>query len=433
MHNSVNFPDFHRGTVWWLAGTAMVVLIVAGWYAGSVLLGDHAIAESSSLGGNEEPESRQVENPHRIAQENIGEESNADVQANVLDLLLACSEDSEDLSEECMKILDARLLPKPLSEESHGWIEFPNALTYASIFKDPVGDRERVFAVLERPECRLEEGKRFRLDLKESCDAVAIARFSEFLGFCGFVGEPTSFEEFSYAFRFTFADLDRYEFPERLGSEDSSELEVLARSGLELRWKSKKCKERFDPSILLDSTRDAQQVASLQEMSRRWSIGSSAHVDVYTWNWTHVRVLQSLANRLGAEEASSWTIAPFLPIVDTDWHPLVLKNRPWLVPWVQHVRTTRPWLVPWKKLMRFPDRRQRTLIGIDLVLGLQSVGAKFDWNHLVDLICSRNAKDSSTCQEVFDEIKQSTDWPEVGKLQVLDEFETRAIELGLYD
>ena len=104
------------------------------------------------------------------------------------------------------------------------------------------------------------------------------------------------------------------------------------------------------------------------------------------------------------------------------------------------MRKTRPWLEPWNELferhpdtLRVLDRRQNTRLGIDLVLGLQNVGADFNWNYLVYKICSPNAKDSSTCQEVFDEIKQSTEWPEVGKLQVLDEFETRAIELGLYD
>ena len=414
----MHFPNFQMRTIWWVASAAMVVFLATGWYVGRVLLGNQAMVESSRLGDSEERESGQVEDVHRFAQVNIGEEN---VPANIHELLLACSENTEKLSEECMNVLDAYLLQKPLSEELLSWIEFPNALTYASIFRDPVGDLERVFAVLERPECRLEEGEGFRLDLTESCDAAAIARFSQFLKVCRFGGDPTTLDQFFFAHRFLFVDPNRSMLQDNRQAESPKELEMkyLSSSGLESRWKSERCKVLNDSSLLLNPSRDARQVARLQELSQRWHIRATVHLDDYTWNLIHLRVLESLANRLGAEEAFSSTSTPFSPNVNNEWD--------------QHIRSTRPWLEPWKQLMRFPNRRQSTLLGIDLVLGLQDVGAKFDWDHLVDLMCSRNAEDTSTCQEVIDEIKKSTEWSEVRKLQALDEFETRAIQLGLYD
>ena len=411
-----------KQAIWWVAGIAVAGCLVLGWIFGLESSDDRSNKFLDGLTDLVEIEPQAVGDPNLGVHVSETEDSKLKELMSLVDLLEACQESSEALSEECMQALDTRFLQKPLTDVLLHWIEFPNALTYASIFKDPVGDRERVFAVLGRPECRLEEGMGVRVDLKESCDAAAIARFSKFLAVCRMGGEPTTLDHFFHAYRFLFVDPERSKSQNSLEAENSRELarKNLILSRLESDWKSKKCKMQFDSSLLLNPTRDAQPIARLLEMSRRFGIGpTSAPSDEYRWNWTLIRALESLANRLGAEETLSSTYVPFSRNANAEWD--------------QFVEKTRPWLEPWEKLMRFPDRRDSTLLGIDLVLGLQNVGATFDWNYLVDMICSRKTEETSTCQEVFDEIEQSTDWFEVRKLQVLDEFETRALELGLYD
>lgn len=413
-----------KRAIWWAIGTVVTVCLVLVWIVRLVTLGNQSSAEISRHKDSSEPAALQAEEFQHVAQLEMDEELSLNAKASVFDLQLACQGSLETLSEKCILALDTHLLQKPLTEALLHWIEFPNAPTYASIFSDPVGDLKRVFAVLERAECRLDEGMRVRVDLVETCDAGAIARFAKFLEVCRVGGEPTTLDHFFYLYQYQFLDLGRNNLRDNLEIKDFGEPErkFVAQSGLESRWRFEKCKVQYDSSLALHPLRDSQQVGRLIEMSRRFGQRPThALSDDYTWNWTLISGLKSLANRLGAEETFSSTYAPFSPSksIDTEWD--------------QHVQTTRPWLGPWRKFVEFPARRERVLHGIDLVLGLQDVGAKFDWNHLVEVMCSEIDEDTSTCQEVLGEIKQSTHWTKKRRLQALDEFETRALELGLYD
>lgn len=80
-----------------------------------------------------------------------------------------------------------------------------------------------------------------------------------------------------------------------------------------------------------------------------------------------------------------------------------------------------------------PSRLAGVQVAIDLALSLDDLGAEFDWNYLVERVCHKFSSDQTSCQTVIDEIRMSTDWTEKRRHQALDEFETRALELGLYD
>ena len=402
--NAVSISHFHKRAIWWLAGVAVVVLLMMGWIVSRTWLGSQSKAESPEPSSNAETSPSQVEDLHHVAQVSIVEESASDEQVDIFDLLEACPELYGEFSEECLKALDAYFTKKPLVHMALSWVEFPDALTYATIFADPAGDRKRVFAALENPECRLEEGKRIRVDLKETCDAEAFSRFSKFLEICEYGGDPGDSREF-YIER----DLTRTERLEREWH-------------LEMGWRTARCTKHMAQVLTM---RDLQQTEMLKEIGLRFDLDPELDTVIGTASSTRYigsfRVLRSIAHRLGADETISSTYRPSLATSATD------------VEWENHVSETRPWLEPWEQLLGNPSRIAAVQLAIDLALSLEDIGAEFDWNYLVERACHKYSSDQTSCQTVLDELKKTTDWTEKRRLQALDEFEVRSLELGLYD
>lgn len=190
------FGRLDKGAIRWVAGTTVAGCVVLGWVFVSNWSGDQSNRASLGLNEPAEMESKPIEDRKLGMQVGKTEDSKSEELAGTISLLEDCSENSEELSEECIQLLDSHFLQKPSVHLELGWIDFPNAPTYASIFADPDGDRERALAALERSECRLENGREIRVDLKETCEAGAIARFSVFLQVCHSEGGATTLRDF---------------------------------------------------------------------------------------------------------------------------------------------------------------------------------------------------------------------------------------------
>ena len=399
-----------KRAIWWVAGSAVVGCFVMVWFISREWTND--LPNSASLGSIErtEIESKSVE--HRELDVHVGktEDSESEGLVGTADLTEACPENSEKLSEECMRILDSHFLQKPATHEALEWIDFPNTPTYASIFADPMGDRERVFAILERSECRLEDGEEFRADLRETCEVGTIARFSMFLGVCQLAGGPYNLLDFFWS-----QGSERLRIRDVLAKGVAEELDrrLILETRFEYQWKTQKCRD-LGLSIGLSKAHDAPQINMLHEIARRFGLAQS-----YFPESDYADVLMSLADRLGAEESVSSIYTPLTSYHSTEWD--------------EHVMATRPWLSPWRRMMVSFERKQSMLAVIDLVIALRDIGADFEMGHLVEMICKGDYGDQPSCQTTLDEIKTIFDWSENEKLHVLNEFETRAIELGLYD
>lgn len=79
------------------------------------------------------------------------------------------------------------------------FVELNELLTFARIFADPVGDRERVQDMLSKPECREVAGGVPRWDLKDACDADALTNFVYFSNLCREEATPILAPEWSSA------------------------------------------------------------------------------------------------------------------------------------------------------------------------------------------------------------------------------------------
>ena len=395
----------------------MLVLLMLGWVVSREWTDDQTDGTTIVLYDDAESVAVQTEHGNSVAYDSGIKKSSSDEPTNRLDWMDVCSENSEELSEECMDALDSYFMQSPLVHLALNWIEFPNAPTYAEIFADPAGDRQRVFAALDRVECRLEEGRDVRVDLKDSCDAGAIARFSIFFDTCEFGGIGRDMFEIYYVSQ----GFHRVRIRNDLEFNNDGELErkLAEERVLERRWKSEKCKE-LGQRLRLDPSRDVRHVTLLREMGRRFGFATRDNpTDDERWTWKYAGILMSLADRLGAEESISSTYRPFFGFRGAELR--------------EHFRSTRPWLVPWERLMLSLNRKPDIRVAVDLVLALRTIDVDFDLDHLIEMLCNEDYRDQSSCQTAIDEIKHTMDWSEDQKLRVLDEFETRALKLGLYD
>ena len=399
-----------KRAILWVVGLAVAGCLVLGLIISWERTGDQSNRDSRGLIEPLETDSKLIEVRKLSKRVPENEESKAKELASTVDLLEVCPEDSDELSAECMRLLDSHFLQKPSVHLALRWIDFPNAPTFASIFADPEGDRKRAFAALERSECRLEDGKELQPELRDSCDAGAIARFSILLEYChSGVRESTSRGHLiSRGFQ-------RLKIRHILASDSDEELDsgLIQETRFERQWKSAKCKELGligGQSQLLDLS----QVSVLNEIGRRFGFNRT---DLDEKDYADVLI--SLADRLGAEESVSSIHRPLATYHSTGWD--------------EHVLATRPWLGPWERMMFTFEREPAILASLDLILALRAVGAGFELDHLVEMLCNGDYGDQPSCQTAIDEIRQTIDWSEDQKLRVLDEFETRALELGLYD
>ena len=341
-------------------------------------------------------------------QQSIGQ----DGQSNLMEL---CSEPHKEISDQCQIAVDSFFAKVPLEFSDTTWISIPNRLTYGRAFEDPVGDRKRVFEVLDREECRLENGEKIRWDLKKSCHADAFANFSVFLWACN---QQRDLEKLAASL----VDLSDTEQPTENLQRQERRLKIQTVRFLETRWLNERCTKHDWSDLRIDTRPDSAEYKSLRTIAKHlgetWAQSTSV---------PETFILKALAARFGDESAA-------------------LLYNPWsrhteAVSWDKHIHKVWSWssnqLFGPSTLQQVfheePGTEERVQMGISMAVSLQKSGLDFEWNTLVRKVCTLKQPDEATCQSAIDELKRTLAWDNHDELQALDKIESISMELGLYD
>ena len=339
-------------------------------------------------------------------------------------LVALCPRPHEEITEECQTALDAYFEAVPLEHSWTTWISIPNRLTYGRAFRDPVGDRKRVFEALKNEECELETGQTVRWDLKESCHADAFANLSVHLWACDKRRDLQTLAD----------DLERELAELNDGSQfaaDRQRQEKRVRFRivrfLEARWFSKKCLRHQLSDLRIDADRDSVQHEFLQatatQLRETWVRYSNVPESV---------VLKALAARLGDESSALLYNPSMSHAAGKSWHGHMFK----VWPWTSNQLIGPSTLEEFFDVMRDgpPGTGKRMQMGISLATSLKRSGFEFDWNTIVRAVCTlEKPVEEETCQAVIEGLKRSLDWDSDPELQALEEIEKVSMELGLYD
>ncbi len=397
------------------------------------------------------------------------------VNNGIADPRNACEDPLGELSDECMQSLDAYFLDMPFLWNDFDWVQVP--MTYRRVFTDPEGDRERVFAALERPECRLEEGE-IRWDLKESCEAASFANYANFIHFCqeaalGVTLQQESIESLPETQamdvrRSTFESYedwdDFYKRPSRWAGERL----------LEGRWIVEKvCKKHSARTLTWDHIRESPHFERLKSIGYRFEVFSdswgSSSLDAMFYQLTSgserwfgssdaFNALRVLAARLGDE----WAASVYLSTEEDDaWNAHEIES----MPWKQSLRIMQAGIY-WNResLGIENDPSSEDVLGnteyldISLAMGrsfshtgdkarisalafglsaweeLDRSGIEIDLDRLVKYICDPSwSKSLLNCQESIDKLSKTESSIDQYYWHRLSQFKTRSIELDLYD
>lgn len=393
----------------------------------------------------------------------------------VVDPRIACEDPLGVLSDECMQSLDTYFLDKRFAWNGFDWFLVP--MTYRRIFADPDGDRERVFAALDRPECRLEEGE-IRWDLRESCNAESFANYANFIHFCedaAFVVTPLQESSVSPSESENMDPrLTTFEVYEDWDDEYKRSSRWAGERLLEGRWiVEKKCKEHSARTLTWDYIHDSEYFERLKEIGIRFELFSdswgSSSIDAFFYQLTGeserrfgssdaFNALSVLAARLGDE----WAASVYASNEEDDaWNAHEIESMPW-----KHSLRIMQAGIYWNRenlgienASNFENVLGVTeYLDISLAMGniyshigdsarvsalafglnawdeLDRSGFEIDLDRLVEYICDPSwAKSSLNCQESIAELSKTNSPIDQYYWHRLSEFKTRSIELGLYD
>ncbi len=167
-----------RRVIWTASGVVVLVLAIATF----LLLSQHGVNDPGNVA-----ELLELNTEDSLTNDPLTPEIDLTADATLVeaevevDVRVACHDPLGEFSEECLLALDAYFLDKPFVWRNFDWL--PVLMTFRRVFSDPVGDRDRILAALEKPECRLEEGE-IRWDLKESCHAESLANYANLVLYC---------------------------------------------------------------------------------------------------------------------------------------------------------------------------------------------------------------------------------------------------------
>lgn len=314
--------------------------------------------------------------------------------------------------------MDAHFTNQPLDHSSNStWILLTNRLTYGRVFKDPIGDRKRVFEALRERDCRLEEGEVVRWELAESCQASTFANLSVFLWACSkydFLQNPLEYiVDISDYTNFENSDPQLYKHVLRTRN-------MLI---LEARWLREKCAEYKVAEMRIDSLLDQEQYQTLRATAERLGDIWPKYSDV-----PESFVLKSLAARLGDRSAALLYDGNFVRGKVDSWREHIGKVWPWKGSLGEFHNYTYE-----KSLDRLAETTKRLQIGVSLAAALQESGLEFDWESLVKKVCTLKNSEEATCKTAIDELDPTYDWDQESELRTLEEFKRVSRELNLYD
>ena len=351
---------------------------------------------------------------------------NSKIHHGILDLVEHCPKPHEEISEECKSAMADYFSDVPLEFSDTTWISIPNRLTYGRAFENPAGDRKRVLKALNQEECLLKGDPTVRWDLKDSCHADAFANLSVLLWACD---ERPDIQDREEALVNLIDNAQLAEDPQR--HEERVQYGIVR--FLEARWFGDKCAE-YKPSVLRFSAhREPTAYETLRAAASR-----SGEPWVSSSNAPETFVLKAIAARLGDEVSALYYFPSLSKASGRSWDEHVRKVWPWKSDLPFGPSTLEDFFGT-LEIFEGPqdaaqDAEERMLNGLSVAVSLQETGFDFDWNILVRGFCKHaETEGPTTCQAVIARLKRKLDVDQKDELQALEQFESVAKELGLFD
>ena len=301
-----------------------------------------------------------------------------------------------ELSEECQEGFETYMLTRnPFlwrtgrSTTKFSFLVLDKPMDFERVFDDPAGDLERIIESLGRPVCRLEEGVGVNWELKETCHADAFLNYAEFHKFC----------------RDNYSHIYWNSWPGRKPMTDSQRYKLEWQRLQEMHWLEERCEEFGELDLALEPDRESypEEFAWLAAFTEQ---RSKAKFTLDT--------LQELSARLGDEAAAlidtGQFFGSFVSLFASD---------------------------PWKQInSKEPLSKERMQGAIDLVIRLEREEIKFNWEWLVEHLCSTDEDDADlqepSCRTVINEL-YFEDMVSGPTLEAVSKFERVAIELDVYE
>lgn len=310
------------------------------------------------------------------------------------------------------------------SSEFLQFVELNEPLTFARIFSDPVGDRERILDMLSKPECREVASEEPRWDLKDACHADALTNFVYFSNLCGEEANPILALKWSSAV----GNTDTPSFRIESGSEWKS---WLARD-----WVIEQCRKFDVEQIVLDEERDLEVYTDLQSLRaqiRAWEDDEFLNrLNTSSQNGGKWQIAAETLMALAARLGNTWaTIHYSVSLDDKGWRSFRSEKLPWLESgWsFLHPNQPNPYIETKSDQIiieasfesKFSQVANKFHRSLTFVLDLEDVGLEVRWYELVREICEGQIN----CENTIEFLKVQN-WYDFRRLRVLDQFETYA-------
>ena len=316
-----------------------------------------------------------------------------------------------EFSEECQIALEEHILqsnPLVFSSDEFSFVLQDNPMTYYRAFSDPAGDLEKIMDALSRPECLLEDGVVANWELKDSCHAEAFTNYAAFYG--AHYQSPTSESLLTVKYPEVFDKVpwlltEHWESYFKLRT-----LEQIIR------------KQNYDASLEFSAKNypsQFQQVISFGE-SREQDLRRGGEYKDEDQAYILYRTLLLFGARLGDVDTTFRLTSHF----DEKLAAYFIEHQPWLENWDEPDRN------------RIPSESQ-LLKALNIIDSVADTDVKLDWDGLVKRVCKpdlvQGVSSHPSCQTLISDVLKKLDPTEDRKLKALDQFERKAIELGLYN
>lgn len=334
------------------------------------------------------------------------------------------------LTEECKLALHDRVLSlnpftqyKWLNNGTTGdefyLIVLDNPMTLERVFSDPERDLAKVVDALTNPACQLNDAWAVDWNLKDSCNAEAFTNYAVFYRIC--------YQDF------TTMDSLRHPRAFDLVPEGSELINLMWVDYLEHHWIKEKCGNydslmklntenypiQFD---LLQTLRDQQLSYEERQIEEnlRALFNSDRNTEEIVEKTRLYGALLSLGARFGDEAAT---------LTHLGWRPEIRYHQRWRSEW-QTIRFSR---IP---------TEERVQQALDLVKTFEENDVKFEWDWLVNHICSpgqlrqKSEEEPTTalsCRTVIESLYTKFAFAKDSRLEILEEFERVALDLDVYD
>lgn len=334
------------------------------------------------------------------------------------------------LTKECKLALEDRVrsmnpftqykwLNNGTSSDEFYLIVLDNPMTFERVFSDPERDLAKVVDALINPACQLNDAWAVDWNLKDSCNAEAFTNYAVFYRIC--------YQDFK--------TMDSFRHPSTfdLVPEGSELINLMWVDYLEHHWIKEQC-DKYDSLMKLDTENYPIQFDLLQtlrdqqlsdeerqiEENLRALFNSDRNTEDIVEKTRLYGALLSLGARFGDEAAT---------LTHLGWRPEIRYHQRWRSEW-QTIRYSR---VP---------TEERVQQALDLVKTFEESDVKFEWEWLVNHICSpglliQKSEDEPTtarsCRKVIESLYTKFAFAKDSRLEILEEFERVALDLDVYD